>query len=122
MPELTKGAELTLDVTDLNNLGCGVAHAPDGRVVFLAGAVAGDRVRALIIKVNKTFAVGKVVEVLKPSADRAEGFCDAPAACGGCVYRFLNYKKELELKENYVRHAFSKAGLSDVLVEPVAHG
>lgn len=121
MLELKKGAELTLDVTDLNNLGCGVAHAPDGRVVFLTGAVAGDRVRALIIKVNKTFAVGKVLEVLTPSIDRAEGFCDAPAACGGCVYRFLTYEKELELKESYVRHAFQKAGLPDVSVEHVRH-
>ena len=38
---LQRGAELTLTVTDLNNLGCGVARAPDGRAVFLSGAVAG---------------------------------------------------------------------------------
>ncbi|MBQ9099145.1 MAG: 23S rRNA (uracil(1939)-C(5))-methyltransferase RlmD [Clostridia bacterium] len=119
MSELRKGDELLLEVTDLNNLGCGVAHAPDGRAVFLAGAVAGDTVRALVIKVNKTFAVGKVLELVKASPDRVDGYCDAPASCGGCVYRYLTYERELELKRELVTHMFRKAGLSDVTVEPV---
>ena len=119
MSELCKGAELLLEVNDLNNLGCGVAHAPDGRAVFLAGAVAGDTVRALIIKVNKTFAVGKVLEVVKASRHRADGYCGAPASCGGCVYRYLTYEKELELKHGFVTHAFRKAGLPDVHILPV---
>lgn len=116
---LQRGAELLLQVTDLNNLGCGVAHAPDGRAVFLAGAVAGDTVKALIIKVNKTFAVGKVLQVVIPSPDREDGYCNAPASCGGCVYRYLTYEKELELKRSYVSHVFRKTGLSDVTVEAV---
>ena len=119
MPELQKGSELLLEVTDLNNLGCGVARAPDGRAVFLAGAVAGDTVRALIIKVNKTFAVGRVLEVVTPSAYRADGYCAAPASCGGCVYRYLTYEKELELKRELVVQMFRKAGLADVTVEAV---
>ena len=41
---IAKGTELTLLITDLNNLGCGVGRAPDGRAVFVAGAVAGDTV------------------------------------------------------------------------------
>ena len=81
MSELTKGAELVLEVSDLNNLGYGVAHAPDGRVVFLGGAVAGDTVRAQIIKVSKTFVVGKVTELLAASPDRVDGYCGAPASC-----------------------------------------
>ena len=76
-PTLTKGSELTLAVTDLNNLGAGVAHTKEGLTVFLPGAVAGDTVRTLIVKVNTSFAVGKVLEVLSPSPDRVEGFCDA---------------------------------------------
>ena len=51
---MIKGDILTLTLTDLNNLGCGVGHAPDGRAVFVNGAVAGDTVKVSIIKVNKT--------------------------------------------------------------------
>lgn len=115
-----KGDKLTLDVTDINNLGCGVAHAPDGRVVFIKGAVTGDLVSAEIIKVNRSFLVARLTEVIEPSTHRAdEEFCDAPLACGGCVYRHINYSHELELKRDYVKNAFNKAGLPDVTVLPV---
>ncbi len=114
---LQKGTRLLLDITDLNNLGCGVGRAPDGRAVFVSGAVAGDTVLAELIKVNKTYAVGRLLSVERPSPDREDGFCTAPLSCGGCVYRHLTYEKELELKRDYVRHAFRKAGLSQVAVE-----
>ncbi len=120
MPEcLKKGAELTLRIHDLNNLGFGVGKAPDGRAVFVAGTVAGDIARVQVIKVNKGFAVARLLQTLTPSPDREEGFCATPASCGGCVYRHLRYETELSLKQNYVKHAFLKAGLSDVTVEPV---
>ena len=118
---LVRGDILTLTVSDLNNLGVGVARAEDGRAVFVPGAVAGDTVRALCIKVNASFAVAKLLEVIEPSPDREEGFCDAPATCGGCVYRSLTYARELQLKRDYVKHAFHKAGLFDVEIEAVRH-
>lgn len=116
---LKKGAQLTLQIKDLNNLGFGVAHAPDGRAVFVAGCVTGDIASVQIIKVNKTFAVARLLEILTPSPDREDGFCNAAAGCGGCVYRYLTYERELALKQSYVAHAFRKAGLADVTVEPV---
>ena len=118
---IAKGTELTLLVTDLNNLGCGVGRAPDGRAVFVAGAVAGDTVAAQVIKVNKSYLVARLIAVLTPSPDREEGFCEAPASCGGCVYRSLSYEKELELKRSFVEYAFRKAQLSDVEIAPVRH-
>ena len=116
---IKKGDTLVLQITDLSNLGHGVGHAPDGRAVFVAGCVAGDLVNAQIIKVNKGFAVGRVLEILVPSPDREDDFCPAGASCGGCVYRYLSYERELALKQDYIKHAFAKAGLSDIVVEPV---
>lgn len=116
---LKRGDELTLRVTELNNLGFGVSHAPDGRVVFVAGCVAGDTVRAQVIKQNKSYYVARPLQIVTPSPDREEGFCNAPAGCGGCVYRHLTYARELELKREYVYHAFQKAGLGNITVEPV---
>lgn len=118
---LHKGATLTLDVTDLNNLGFGVGRAPDGRAVFVSGCVAGDTARVQIIKLNKPYAVARLLEIISPSPDREDGFCEAPNGCGGCVYRYLTYERELSLKQSYVTHSFRKAGLSDVTVEPVRH-
>ncbi len=114
-----KNEILTLDITEVNNLGCGVAKK-DGVVVFVKGAVSGDRVEAKIIKVAKSFLVGRLEKILTPSPHRAkEEFCKAPLACGGCVYRHIEYEHELDMKRRYVEGAFRKAGLSDVVVDKV---
>ena len=62
---LNKNQSVTLDITDINNLGCGVGRV-DGMVVFVKGAVSGDRVEAKIIKTNKSFAVGKLESIITP--------------------------------------------------------
>lgn len=93
---LSKGAELIFPVEDLSNLGYGVGHAPDGRVIFAAGALPGDRVRAILIKITGSYFVARVTEILSASPFREADACGAPLSCGGCVYRGLTYKKELE--------------------------
>ncbi len=111
----------TLKIEEVNNLGAGVAHLPDsGIVVFVNGAVTGDLVEAKLIKINKTWCVARLERVVEPSAVRlSEPFCTAPLSCGGCVYRHVTYEHELELKKNYVKHAFIKAGLPDAVIEDV---
>lgn len=123
---------VTVTVHDLNNLGCGVGRLPlpadgaspadtpsAGLVVFIKGAVTGDVVRAQIIKRTPSYCVGKLLEIITPSPMReTEAFCQAPEACGGCVYRHLKYEDELRSKHERVKQAFRQAGLSDVTVLP----
>jgi len=119
---LRKGETVELDVTEINNLGSGVAHVSDGRVVFIRGALTGERVRATIIKATSSFYVAKLDRVLSPSPYRLPddaADCGTGESCGGCIYRHITYEHELELKQNYVKNAFCKVGLSDVTVEPV---
>ena len=118
MTDINKNSVIELDITDLNNLGNGVGRI-DGRVVFVRGAVSGDRVKARVIKINKSFLVARLEEIIIPSAEREEGFCLAPLSCGGCVYRHIKYSHELELKYNYVKNAFAKAGIADANILPV---
>ena len=115
---MTKEQIIELDITDLNNLGNGVGRC-DGQVVFVRGAVSGDRVRAKVIKVNKSFAVARLEEIITPSPDRIDGFCSSPLSCGGCVYRHISYERELELKRGYISAEFAKAGLPEVNILPV---
>lgn len=119
MTDMKRDDVIELDVTDINNLGNGVGRV-DGQVVFVRGAVSGDRVRAKVIKVNKSFAVARLEGILRPSEHRCtEEFCSAPLSCGGCVYRHITYEHELELKRGYVAAAFAKAGLGDAEILPV---
>lgn len=119
--EIKKNDVIELCIGEMNNLGAGVGHTEDGRVVFVTGAVTGDRVRAKIIKVCNTYLVARLEEIISPSDLREDGFCRAPQSCGGCVYRNISYAHELEIKKNYVKHAFIKAGISDICVSNVLH-
>ena len=113
--QIKKDDVFEVEITDINNLGNGVGRI-GGRVVFVRGAVTGDVAKVKIIKVNKSFLVARLEEIISPSSFREDGFCTAPFSCGGCVYRHITYSHELELKHNYVKNAFLKAGVSaDVL-------
>lgn len=118
---------IELEITDLNNLGCGVGKTADGVVVFVKGAVTGDRIRAKIIKTASSFLVGRIEEIITSSPHRADGEglrkadCKAPQSCGGCIYRNIKYEHELAIKRDYVKNAFRKAGLGDVEVRDTAH-
>lgn len=124
---IKKNDVIELDITDLNNLGCGVGKTDDGIVIFVKGAVTGDRVLTRIIKVSSSFLVGKLERILISSPNRADGEglrvsdCKAPQSCGGCIYRNIKYEHELILKRDYVKNAFRKAGLPQVEVLDTAH-
>ena len=64
-----RGAELELTVDTLAHGGNGVARL-DGYVVFVAGALPGDRVRAVVGKSKRAYAEARAVEILEPSPDR----------------------------------------------------
>ena len=118
---LHKNQQLTLDVTEVNNLGFGVARADNGQVVFVSGAVEGERVEAKLIHVTKSYAVARTESVLKPSPYRAEDAC-CVKGCGGCAYRLLTHDYEMSVKHRYVEKCLHDAGLSHIFVEPVVSG
>ena len=117
---LSKNQIHTVDITDLNNLGFGVAKI-DGMSVFIADTVTGDRAEIKIIKTAKTYAVGILQKLITPSPIRCaeEAVCPAARRCGGCVYQRVSYDKELELKKQYVTYAMKKAGAFPITVNDV---
>ena len=120
--DLKKNSIIELEITDINNLGYGVGKH-GGITVFVAGAVDGDNCRVKIIKVARTWCVGKIEDIKKSSPERISPECEHFARCGGCAYQSIGYEHEKELKRNYVRAAFRKAGLADVKInETVSDG
>jgi 23S rRNA (uracil1939-C5)-methyltransferase len=111
----SRGDELELTVDSLAHGGNGVARL-EGYVVFVAGAVPGDRVRAVVGKAKKAYAEARAIEVLDPSPDRVAPVADHP----GAPWQVLPYERQLEVKAEQVADALSRIGrLEGVELEPI---
>jgi 23S rRNA (uracil1939-C5)-methyltransferase len=110
-----RGDELELTIDALAFGGAGVART-DGYVVFVSGAVPGDRVRAVIGKRKRAYAEARATEILQPSPDRI-----APlAAHPGAPWQVLAYERQLEVKFGQVDEALRRIGkLDGFALEPI---
>jgi 23S rRNA (uracil1939-C5)-methyltransferase len=95
-----------------------LAHEPSGRVVFVAGALPGERVRVRLVRQKRDYAKAVVEEVLEPSAMRVAPPCPFVAAgCGGCTWQFVDPDHQLALKVGILADAFRRtAGLPQAFV------
>ena len=106
---LEKGNIYEAVVTDYTAEGQGIARV-GGCAVFLLNAVAGETVRLRIEKVGKTWAAGKIVEILDRSPHRANRECPVAKLCGGCDFWHMDYEEECRLKADRVRQALNRIG------------
>lgn len=92
----------------------GVGRMEDGRAVFVAGALPGEKVTYEIIKDNGRFCTARATGIIEPSKERREPDCRYYARCGGCQLRHVSREGELEMKRTRVYDALTRiAGLSD---------
>ncbi len=116
--EINKNDEIRMYIDGYTSEGAGV-----GRIgkfpVFVPMTVRGDYALIKIVKVQKTFAYGKVIELLTPSEERVEPICPHFKECGGCAIMHMSQKERAYFKENKVKNAFLHIGKMDVEVEKI---
>lgn len=100
---------LEADIFDLSHDGRGVARI-DGKTVFIAGALPGERVRARRTQRHRSFDEAKVEEILVPSPDRVEPRCPHFGNCGGCALQHLPAEKQIEAKQRVLAENFERIG------------
>jgi 23S rRNA (uracil1939-C5)-methyltransferase len=104
------GDELELRIDSLAFGGEGVARLGEGGyVVFVAGAIPGDRVRAVVHKRKRSYAHARAVEVLEASPERIAPVADHP----GAPWQVLPYERQLEIKSAQVDEALRRLGRLD---------
>lgn len=86
----------------------------DGRVMFVPGAVVGDRVQIKIARESKKFVYGEIVGIDMPSPFRITPVCPHFGACGGCTMQHLLYDKQLEIKKKYLIENLRRIGGIDI--------
>jgi 23S rRNA (uracil1939-C5)-methyltransferase len=80
----------------------------EGQIVFVAGAIPGERVRVRVEQVKGGTAYAATTLVEEESPDRREP-ADDPA-CGGNVFAHVAYPRQLQLKAAIVQDAFARIG------------
>lgn len=82
----------------------------EDKVVFVPLAVPGDVVDIQLIRSRSSFSEGKVIQYHKKSDLRIEPECKHFGQCGGCKWQMLDYKKQLEVKQNQILENFQHLG------------
>ena len=88
----------------------GVGRLPDGRAVFVPGAIPGEQVRIRVDADKGRFCEASLVEILEASPDRVDPDCPYTHACGGCQARHMRYARSLQLKRQKVYDALTRIG------------
>jgi 23S rRNA (uracil1939-C5)-methyltransferase len=91
--------------------GDAIGRDGDGRVVFVDGALPGERVRAEIVSARKSHAMARVLEVLDPSVDRVASPCPEVArGCGACGWQHIAIAAQARYKADVIRDALRRIG------------
>ena len=98
--------------------GRGIARV-EGQVLFVSGALPGERCLVRVVNIGKTTAHGKLLRVEAASPHRIEADCPYFPACGGCDFRHMSYEEELWAKRARVQDALTRIGGAEVTVEEI---
>lgn len=113
-----KNEDYIMTIDNMGYEGEGVGKI-DNFTVFVAGAIIGEKVKVKIVKISKSFAFGKLLEIIETSSNRIEPVCSIYKNCGGCNLQHIDYKGQLDFKTNRVIQVINRIGkLEDVIIHP----
>ena len=105
--EIRKNEEYIVDIIDNGFEGEGIAKI-NNFTIFVKGAIKGEKVKILILKVNSSYAFAKILEIIAKSEYRCQEDCKSYKRCGGCDLRHIKYDKTLDIKRNMVQSLLNK--------------
>jgi len=116
---LKKNDEIELEIID-NGINLEGIARHENKVVFIPGAIKGERILTKIIKVNNSFCIGKMIDIVSKNNSRVDPICGAYKRCGGCSGQHIEYNSQLQIKKELVKNTLAKqklkyAGLDNVI-------
>jgi 23S rRNA (uracil1939-C5)-methyltransferase len=115
---------LEVNIESLVYTGAGLGRLPDGKVVFVPGALPGELATVELTADKGRYANASLVEIVDKSPERIDPACPHYATCGGCPWQVINYQAQLAWKRRFVVDALTRIGKlaeADTLVsEPLA--
>lgn len=102
-----KNEMITLTFEDLTHEGNGVGKI-NGYPLFVQGGLPGEEAEVKVVKANKNFGFGRLMNVKTKSPERVDPPCDVYYKCGGCQLQHMSYDLQLEMKRNQVKSVMKK--------------
>lgn len=102
-----KNKEYIVNIMDNGFEGEGIAKIED-YTIFIPGAIKGEKIKILIVKVQASYAFGKIMDIIEKSEHRIEPDCATYKRCGGCNLRHVDYEETLNIKQNAVQSLVNK--------------
>jgi len=99
-----------LNVHALDAGGHGIARNPEGKVVFVEGALGGETVLAQIVRSKPKFDVARTLKVLKESSGRREPPCPYYDSCGGCAIQHADARTQVAAKQRWLEDCLERIG------------
>jgi len=113
-----RGQKYIVDIVSMGHSCEGVGKYKDF-TVFIPFALVGEQVEVVITEVKKSYAKGKMLNIVKASPDRVEPKCEIYYQCGGCQIQHLNYEAQLKVKHQQVVDAIERIGKQEnVVIHP----
>ena len=103
------GQTVELDIAGLTTEAEGVGRV-EGYTLFVAGALPGDRVRARVTQIGKSYGRAVLLDIVRPSPDRRAAPCPLHDACGGCQLQHWSYGAQLRWKRQHVIDNLKRIG------------
>ncbi len=97
------------EIIDLSHDGRGVARI-DGKAVFIADALPGEKVRFRYIKQTRKFDEGQTEEVIEASPHRIDPGCVHFGVCGGCTLQHFDAEQQILAKQKVLADNFTRLG------------
>ena len=109
-----------VEVLDAAAKGKSMARAPDGKVVFISGAVPGDIVDIQLRKKRKSYYEGEVIKIISKSSYRIIPKCSHFQICGGCSWQNMDYENQIKYKQEEVENNLERiGGVKPIITRPI---
>lgn len=112
---------MILEIEALDAAGHGIARSPEGKVVFVEGALCGERVEARAVHSRRKFDVARLAAVLRPSAARRAPRCPYFGVCGGCATQHVDLRTQVAAKQRWLEDNLARIGkvVPEAMLAPI---
>ena len=101
---------MIVDIESLDAEGRGVARNAEGKVVFVEGALPGERVSCQRVTGKRKFDIARVTSVLEASGSRRQPQCPHFGLCGGCATQHADSRTQMAAKQRWLEDNLERIG------------